>query len=168
MNQSNSLNLFRSPEIIEHVSEVFYLLNFFSKTQLQQWAQVPSEFSPVWVELGAIHCNTDSSIHFLTLIFSGRIDLNLVEPYIFIFNETIKLIFYEISGLLDDWILNTYYDFVFLKRSEDEIMNPDRIWLVLSRLCKIALSYEDWGKYQINELSFEYFVKKYTHPYDPI
>jgi hypothetical protein len=74
----------------------------------------------------------------------------------------------EITALLDDWILNTYYDFIFLKRPEDEIMNPDRIWLILSRLCKIALSCEDWDKYQVNELSFEYFVEKYTYPYDPV
>lgn len=80
-----------------------------------------------------------------------------------------KCILYEIRALLDDWILAIpNYDFIFLKRSEDEITNTDRIWLILSRLCKIALSYEDWDKYQINGLSFEYFVENYTRPYAPV
>ncbi|WP_009633644.1 hypothetical protein [Synechocystis sp. PCC 7509] len=163
MNQSNL-----SSAIREHISEIFYLLNFFSQTQVEQWDRVPSDFSPAWVEIGDIQCNADSSIFFLTLMLSGRVYLNFLEPHIHIFNENMKSILYEIGGLLDDWIINTYYDFIFLKRTEDEIMNPDRIWLILSRLCKIALGYEDWGKYQIDELSFDYFVKNYTHSYDPI
>ena len=166
MSKSKSLKVFRLPEIKEHISEVFYLLNFFSQPQLEQWGKVPDAFFPSWVDMS--HRNADSPILFLTLILSSRIDLNLVEPYIFIFNEKIKLIFYEISGLLDNWILDTPHDFIFLKRQEDEIMDTDRIWLILSRLCKIALSYEEWDKYQINELSFKYFVDKYAHPYDPI
>ncbi len=169
MNQSNSLGLFRTPEIIEHTSEIFYLLNFFSQTQQEQWNRVPDDFPPRWVELGNVQCNADSSILFLTLIFFGRIYLNPLETYCYTFNEKMKCILYEILALLDDWILAIpNYDFIFLKRSEDEIMNPDRIWLILSRLCKIALGYEDWEKYQINELSFEDFVEEYTHPYDPI
>jgi hypothetical protein len=99
-------------------------------------------------------------------------DLNCVEPYFYIFNtfeEELQCIFYEIEALLNDWILAIpNSNFIFLKRSDDEIMNHDRIWLILSRLCKIALSYKDWDKYQMNELSFEYFVQKYTRPYDPI
>lgn len=169
MNQSKSLELFRSSEIIEHTSEIFYLLNFFSQTQQEQWKRVPDDFPPRWVELGSIHCNADSSIFFLTLIFDGRIELQPLEPYCYIFNEEMRCILYEIHALLYDWILAIpNYDFIFLKRSEDEIMDTDRIWLILSRLCKIALSYEDWNKYQINELSFDYFVEKYTRPYDPI
>lgn len=172
MNQSNSSELFSSPETREHISEIFFLLNFFSQTQLEQWNQVPDDFPPRWVELGSIHCNADSSILFLTLILSGRMDLNCVEPYFSIFNtfeEELQCILYEIGSLLNDWILAIpNYDFIFLKRSEDEIMNPDRIWLILSRLCKIALSYENWDKYHINKLLFEYFVVNYTRPYDPI
>jgi hypothetical protein len=168
MNKLNTSRLFRSSETTEHISEIFYLLNFFSQTQVEQWDQVPDNFSPAWVEVGGIQCNADSSILFMTLMLSGRIYLNSLEPHIYTFNEKMKSILYEIVGLLDDWIINTQYDFIFFKRTEDEIMNPDRVWLILSRLCKIALGHEDWKKYQIKELSFEYFVEKYTYPYEPI
>lgn len=50
----------------------------------------------------------------------------------------------------------------------EEVSNASKIWLVLSRLCEISLSYEDFNKYHINELSFEYFLNKYTSPYDPV
>lgn len=166
MNKSKSLDFFRLPEIKEHTSEVSYLLIFFSRSQLEQWEKVPDDFLPSWVDMS--HRNADSPILFLTLMLSSRIDLNLVDPYIFTFNKKTKLIFYEISGLLDNWILQTHHDFIFFKRQEDEIMDNDRIWLILSRLCKIALSYEDWNRYEIDELSFDYFVKRYTSPYDPI
>jgi hypothetical protein len=170
MNKANRSNFFKNPEIAEHTSEMFYLLNFFSKTQLQQWAAVPDDFPPAWVELGGIQCNADRSILFLTLILSGRIYMNFVEPYRYIFNEEKMIsILCEIYALLTDWILNhPDYDFIFSKRPDDEIMNPDRIWLILSRLCKIALSFENWDEYHINELSFEYFQEKYTHTYDPL
>lgn len=168
MNKTNRSKFLKSSEITEHISEIYYLLNFFSQTQLEQWKQVPDYFPRIWVELGSIQCNADSSILFLTLILSGRVDLNFVDPFCYAFNEEMKSILHEIDALLEDWILNTYYDSIFLKRPEDEIMNPDRIWLILSRLCKIALSCEDWDKYQVNELSFEYFVEKYTYPYDPV
>jgi hypothetical protein len=173
MNKSNSSEseLFSFSEVAEHVSEIFYLLNFFSQTQLQQWEGVPDKFTPAWVEIGSIQCNTDNSIHFLALILSGRIYLNGFlniddSPFC---EKMRNLLFYEIGGLLDDWILAICnIDFIFLKRPENEIMDNDRIWLIVSRLCKIALSYEDWNQYEIDELSFDYFVKKYTSPYDPV
>lgn len=170
MNKANLSNFFKSPEIAEHISEMFYLLNFFSKTQLQQWAAVPDDFPPAWVELGGIQCNADGAIFFITLVLSGRININFVEPYCHIFDDQKMIsILHEIGALLTDWIIDhPYHDFIFSKRPENEIMNPDRIWLILSRLCKIALSFENWDKYQINELSFEYFQEKYTYPYDPL
>lgn len=154
-----------SQEETEHISEIFYFLNFFSQTQLEQWSQVPEFFSPVWVEIGCIHCNVDNSIRFFTYVFIGRIDL---IPLFSVLNKKTKNILHdEIKVLLDYW-MTEFYDFIFLKREELELSDIDKIWLILSRLCKIALSYEDWKKYPINELSFEYFLEKYTHPYDPI
>ncbi|MEL4897495.1 hypothetical protein [Crocosphaera sp. Alani8] len=154
-----------SREEIEHISEIFYLLNFFSQTQLEQWSQVPESFPPIWVETGCIHCNVDNSIRFFTYVFIGRIDL---IPLFSVLNKKTKNILHdEIKVLLDYW-MTEFYDFIFLKREELELSDIDKIWLILSRLCKIALSYEDWKRYPINELSFEYFLAKYTHPYDPI
>jgi hypothetical protein len=156
-----------SLEVTKYISEMFYLLNFFAKPQLEQWNQVPIDIEPVWVEHSGIQCNVHSSIHFMSLMLSGSIDLNGV--YRRVLNE--KLSYFlcsEIGGLLDDWILNTNYE-IFSRRENDEfISGPDRIWLILSRLCKIALTYDDWKEYQIDELSFGYFIEKYTYPYDPI
>jgi hypothetical protein len=161
----NNVEASQFSEEIEHVSEIFYLLNFFSQTQQQQWNQVPDDFPPKWVEIGSIHCNVDNSIYFLACVFIGRIDL--ITFFTSLNEETKNILHYEIKGLLDYW-MTEFYSFIFLKREESELSDIDNIWLILSRLSKIALSYEDWDKYKINELSFAYFVEKYTRPYDPI
>ncbi len=80
----------------------------------------------------------------------------------------------EINGLLDSWMTDAIgYEHIFTKRPEDlrhgvdGIYGADQIWVVLSRLCKIALDYDDWEKYPTNKLSFEHFVEKYATEYDP-
>jgi hypothetical protein len=61
--------------------------------------------------------------------------------------------------------MTQYDDSIF---EMEDVSNASKIWLILSRLCKISLSYEDFSEYYINELSFEYFLNKYTSPYDPV
>jgi hypothetical protein len=155
---------YKSPEAKEHISEMFYLLNFFALTQLEQWENIPDEFTPAWVEMnGSCHCNVRDPILFLSLALVGQIEsvfsFNIFEE------ETKNVLFYELKTLLD-WMNNSFFDFIFLKRPESELSDIDRIWLVVSRMCKIASNYENWDRYEIENLSFEHFVKKYAYPYD--
>jgi hypothetical protein len=153
---------YKLPEVKSHISEIFYLLNFFTFTQLEQWKNVPDDFTPAWVEMnGSCQCNVRDPILFLSLALAGQLEsvfsFNIFEE------DTRNILFYELRTLLE-WMHNS--DVTFFKRSELELTDYDRMWLIVSRLCKIALSYENWEKYQIQDLSFEDFVKKYAYPYD--
>lgn len=53
-------------------------------------------------------------------------------------------------------------------KDKKQLLVSGKIWLVLARLCQIALSFEDWSRYEIQELSFEYFVENHSYPYDPV
>jgi hypothetical protein len=153
---------YKLSEVKSHISEIFYLLNFFALTQLEQWGKVPDNFTPAWVEMnGSCQCNVSDPILFLSLALAGQLEsvfsFNIFEE------DTRNILFYELRTLLE-WMHDS--NVIFVKRSEPELTDYDRIWLIVSRLCKIALSYENWGKYQIQDLSFEDFVKKYAYPYD--
>jgi hypothetical protein len=156
-------------EVTEHSSEIYYLLYFFSQSQNEQWNQVPDDFTPCWVDVH--HCNAETPILFLALVFSGIFGVMYPYPYKFS-DEFLDFINCEIFGLLDSWMIDSgCYEYVFTKRpenSEHGHFGADRIWVVLSRLCKIALNYDDWEKYSIKQLSFEHFVEKYATDYDPL
>jgi hypothetical protein len=154
---------YKSPEAKEHISEMFYLLNFFALTQLEQWENIPDDFTPAWVEMnGSCQCNIYDPITFLTLALVGQCEsvfyFNILEE------ESKNVLFYELKTLLD--LMYESLSHLFPKRSESELSDYDRIWLVVSRMCKIALSCENWGKYQIQNLSFDYFIQKYAYPHD--
>ncbi len=152
-----------SAELREHISEIYYFLNLFSQTQIERLEKVPVEFVPCWIEPPGIHCNVNSWIQFLCFIFIGRINCIGLLPS---FNERLEnILFDEIFALMD--LMTNYLDWnlLFVKQ---ENLYPHNVWLVISRLCKIALSFEDWDKYQMDELSFEYFIGKYAYPFDPI
>jgi hypothetical protein len=151
----------RSTELQEHISEIYYFLNFFAQTQLKRLEQVPADFVPCWIEPPEIHCNVHSSIQFLCFIFIGRINCISSLPS---FNQTLEnILFDEILVLMN--MMTDYLAWDLLFRQQENLY-PHNVWLVVSRLCKIALSFEDWSKYQIDELSFEYFVDKYAYPFD--
>jgi hypothetical protein len=164
------MQLNQSNENIEKISEIFYLLTFFSKTPTEQWDIAPKNFAPVWVETTHFHCNIYSPILFLTGMLANLLEYIIFEDRHYNFNkDTIKLFQEEIYPLLVEWILKAYdYNNNLIFENQEEITESSKIWLVLKRLCQIALSYEDWDKYQINELSFDYFLGKYTYPYDPL
>jgi hypothetical protein len=154
--------LSQSTELREHISEIYYLLNFFSQTQLERLELVPIEFAPCWIEPPEIHCNVHTPIQFLCFIFIGRINCIRLVPS---FNERLEnILFDEIFALMD--LMTNYLNWNLLFREQDNLY-PHNVWLVISRLCKIALSFEDWSKYQIDELSFEYFIDRYAYPFDP-
>jgi hypothetical protein len=173
MNQSKLSKFLSSPEITEHVSELLYLLEFFSKTRNEQWADLPDDFSPCWVDL--THGNAETPVLFLAMVCSSLINSCNSYPYCHRFSDDLRAFMNcEIYGLLDSWMINAIgYEHIFTKRPEDlmhgadGIYGADRIWVVLSRLCKIALDYDDWEKYPTNKLSFEHFVEKYATEYDP-
>jgi hypothetical protein len=151
-----------SAELREHISEIYYFLNFFAQTQLERLEQVPVEFAPCWIEPPDIHCNVHSSIQFLCFLFIGRINCIGLLPS---FNQRLEnILFDEILALMN--IMTDYLAWDILFRQQDNLY-PHNVWFVVSRLCKIALSFEDWSKYQIDELSFEYFLDKYAYPFDP-
>jgi hypothetical protein len=151
-----------SAELREHISEIYYFLNFFAQTQLERLEQVPVEFVPCWIEVPEIYCNVHSATQFLCFIFIGRINCIGLLPS---FNEKLEnILFDEIFALMD--LMTNYLDWNLLFRQQENLY-PHNVWLVISRLCKIALSFEDWSKYQIDELSFEYFIDKYAYPFDP-
>jgi hypothetical protein len=160
----------QSDENIENISEIFYLLTFFSKTPREQWNIVPKDFAPAWVETAHFHCNIYSPILFLTAMLSHVLEDMIFENRNYNFNkDTIKLFQEEIYPLLSEWIIKAYdYNNDLIFENEEEATKSSKIWLVLKRLCLIALSYEDWDKYQANELSFDYFLGKYAYPYDPL
>jgi hypothetical protein len=147
----------------ESISEIFYLLNFFSNTRSEQWNLVPHYFPPAWVRTASCECNVYNSIYFLSCIFAGSIE-DTFPTFYDLENDFSAILQDEIKPLIDDW-MTQYNDSIF---EMEEVSNASKIWLVLSRLCKISLSYEDFNKYHINELSFEYFLNKYTSPYDPV
>ncbi len=155
-----------STEFREHISEIYYFLNFFSQTQLERLEQVPVEFTPCWVEVPQVYCNVHNSMTFLCFIFIGRLN----SAYCFSSpNEELKsILFYEILALMDliTEHLESNLRFVLSVKQEEDY--PHNAWLVVSRLCKIALSFESWSKYEIDELSFDYFLNKYAYPFDPI
>jgi hypothetical protein len=173
MDQSKLSKFLSSPEITEHVSELLYLLEFFSKTRYEQWADLPDDFAPCWVDIH--HGNADTPILFLAMVCSCLIRHCSLYPYCHRFNDELRAFMNcEIHGLLDSWMIDVICnDHIFTKRPEDlaygddGISGADRIWVVLSRLCKIALDYDDWRKYPTNKLSFEHFVEKYATEYDP-
>lgn len=157
------MQLSQSNENIENISEIFYLLTFFSKTTSEQWSIVPHYFPPVWVRNLSTECNIYNSIYFLSCIFIGSIE-DMNSTLWELKSEMVDILKNEIGPLLNDW-MTEYNDAIFEK---EEMSDASKIWLVLSRLCKIVLSSEDWNKYPIKELSFEYFLSKYTSPYDPV
>jgi hypothetical protein len=173
MSQSKLSKFLSSPEITEHVSELLYLLEFFSKTRYEQWADLPDDFAPCWVDI--YHGNAETPVLFLVMVFSSLIYVSHLYPYCHRFSDDLcAFLSCEIDGLLDSWMINAIgYEHIFTKRPEDladgndGISGADRIWVVLSRLCKIALDYDDWEKYPTDKLSFEHFVEKYAAEYDP-
>jgi hypothetical protein len=172
----NNLQSPQSSENLENISEMFYLLNFFSKSPREQWSIMPENFVPVWVETYHFHCNIYSSILFLACMLAESIDEGFfVNTYMCTYNRQnfdrniVSILEDEIYPLLVEWIFKAYsYNNDSIFEKEEEITEPSKIWLVLSRLCQIALSFEDWSKYEINELSFEHFVEKHSYPYDPV
>ena len=150
-----------STELREHISEIYYFLNSFSQTQLERLEQVPVEFVPCWIEPPGIHCNVHSSIQFLCFLFIGRINcIGLLTS----FNERLEsILFDEILALVE--MMTDYIDWNLLFGKEENLY-PHNVWLILSRLCKIALSFENWSDHQIDELLFEYFLDKYAYPFD--
>jgi hypothetical protein len=100
---------------------------------------------------------------FLCFIFIGR--LNSAYCFPSCNKELQSILFYEILALID---LITEYLESHLRFVKQQDLYPHNAWLVVSRLCKIALSFEDWSKYEIDELSFDYFLNKYGYPFDPI
>jgi hypothetical protein len=170
----NKMNLNQSSESAENISEIFYLINFFSKVPSEQWNSVPDTFTPVWVETYSVQCNIHNQILFLTCMFLKNIEETLWEKHGFN-QSTVEVLVNEIHPLIDCWVLGDYFyrqahdynsDFIFEK--EEEITEPSKIWLVLKRLCQIVLNLEDWSNYEIRELSFRHFVEKHSHPYDPV
>ncbi|MBV6626751.1 MAG: hypothetical protein KI793_28070 [Rivularia sp. (in: Bacteria)] len=164
MNETNDYKLSQSPENSNNISELFYLLNFFSKTFTEQWDAVPKEFTPVWVETYSVHCNVYNPIFFLTCMLMRSIEEMLCKSYGFK-EETVLILEYEIHSLLDFWI--TEYNYIIFEK-EGGITGSGGIWLVLARLCKIALSYENWSIYKVQKLSFDYFLEKHSHAYDAV
>ena len=160
----------KSNEKIENISEIFYLLTFFSKPPKEQWNSVPKNFDPIWVETAHFHCNIYSPILFLTAMLAHILEDIILEDRYYNFNkDTTKLFQEEIYPLVVEWILKAYdYNNDLIFENEQETTDSSKIWLVLKRICQIALSHEDWEKYQTNELSFDYFLDKYTYPYDPL
>ncbi len=72
MNQSKLSKFLSSAEITEHVSELLYLLEFFSKTRHEQWDDLPDDFAPCWVDL--THGNAETPVLFLELVCSSLIN----------------------------------------------------------------------------------------------
>jgi hypothetical protein len=81
--------------------------------------------------------------------------------------KTIMILEDEIHPLICYWILEECdKDYIFEK--QEEITEAGKIWLILRRLCQTALSFENWSKYEIKELSFDHFLENYSYPYDPL
>jgi hypothetical protein len=155
--------LWRYEQNTENISEIFYLLNFFSQTHSQQWELVPSAFTPVWLEGSSVYCNIYNPIYFLFCILADSIDS--IDRRCGLSYETIDILENEMYTLVYYWMIESH-DEVFDIKEEVIGHSNIKIWLVLRRLCKAALSCEDWGKYQIEDLSFEYFLEKYASPFD--
>jgi hypothetical protein len=151
----------------DNVSEIFYLLNFFSKESSEQWCLVPDSFSPVWVETYEVQCNVYSPILFLVCMLMRSVE-EMMEKSYFLNEGVMGILIDEIYPILAYWMIDAYgcRDFVFEKDSETT--GSGKIWIVLRRLCKIALSLENWSEHEIQGLSFNYFVEKYSYPYDPV
>jgi hypothetical protein len=150
----------------ECVQEIFYLLNFFSKSYEIQWDTVPKNFTPVWIEIGMVQCNVSTPIDFLICMLTGSIESMEVIQGKYQFNDnTIDILVNEVYSLVEYWIIPCIE---FILSTETMYYDKLKIWLILSRLCKITLSYENWEKYQLNDLSFEHFLEKYAYPYDSI
>ncbi|OCQ89486.1 hypothetical protein BCD64_26410 [Nostoc sp. MBR 210] len=164
MVEANNYKSSQSTDDSRNISELFYLLNFFSQIPGEQWDAVPKDFAPVWVETFSIHCNVYNPIFFLTCMLMRIIEEMLYNSYGFK-EETIRILEDEIHSLLAFWITE-YNNIIF--EEEGGITGPGQIWLVLARLCQIALSFEDWSRYEIQKLSFEYFVENHSYPYDPV
>jgi hypothetical protein len=154
---------FKSSDHTENMFELFYLLHFFSQTRLEQWQNVPISFPPIWARIGSIECNVYNPIYFLSCVFIGCIEES-VDISWWGSDDAASILRDEIKPLLDNW-MTEYNDSIFEK---EEISNANKIWLILSRLCKIVLSSKDWKECEINKLSFAHFVEKYTSEYDPV
>jgi hypothetical protein len=171
MAKINNLKSPRFPEDSENESEIFYLLNFFSRNLAEQWSTVPKNFIPVWVETPHFHCNIHSPILFLTAMLTRVLDdIVLKHDRSYDFNrDTIILFKEEIYPLLVEWILKAdSYNNDLIFENQEEITESTKIWFVLRRLCQIALSFEDWSKYEIKDLSFEFFLENHSYPFDPL
>jgi hypothetical protein len=151
---------------IEDISELFYLLNFFSKPYVEQWERMPDRFEPVWIDGDSCHCNVYSPIFFLLCIFADSV--GSVDKSFRLNQETVNILEDEVYTLVEYWMLDRSNDELFSRGNEDLFIGRSqiKIWLLLSRLCKLALSYEDLGKYQLRDLSFEHFLEKYAYPFD--
>jgi hypothetical protein len=158
----------------QNISEIFYLLHFFSKTPSEQWDVVPNDFVPIRIETFSIQCTIYNQVLFLTCIFVRSVEKMLYENCNFE-SDTFDILIEEIYPLINSWMLPYYFyqknfgqDYESIFEKEEEISERNKIWLVLRKLCQIALSFEDWSKYEIKELSFEYFVENHSYPYDPL
>jgi hypothetical protein len=99
MSQSKLSKFLSSPEITEHVSELLYLLEFFSKTRYEQWADLPDDFAPCWVDIH--HGNADTPVLFLVMVCSCLVRHCSLYPYCHRFNDELRTFMNcEIHGLL--------------------------------------------------------------------
>jgi hypothetical protein len=85
MSRSKLSKFLSSPEITEHVSELLYLLEFFSKTRYEQWADLPDDFAPCWVDI--YHGNAETPVLFLVMVFSSLIYVSHLYPYCHRFSD---------------------------------------------------------------------------------
>ncbi|BAB76780.1 hypothetical protein ACN23B_25500 [Anabaena sp. FACHB-709] len=93
---------------VKNISEIFYLLNVFSKTSLEQWDVVPNNFIPVWVETYSIQCNIHNPILFLICMLLRSLEETFLKNYGF--NQTtVNILENEIYPLVNYWFIGDYF-----------------------------------------------------------
>jgi hypothetical protein len=148
---------------MKEAGELYWLLKFFSQPLQEQWAQLPDRLDQVWVHFGEIDTATDQPVRVLALVFAEL--LNGCGSYLDSAGSdgsvTLEVLD-ELRVLLDWFMLESLRDIIFMKLDEPDQLHT--IWRTMRRLCLATLDQPAIHRWKGEDLSFQYFLAKYTVP----
>lgn len=149
--------------VIEPIQEVAWLLRFFSQPVQAQWTQVGPSFDHVWLSVGAAGREIAEPTHLLAIVFvESLLDSSALLRDGGSASLDTLLILDELRVLLDAFVIESFRHEVF-QQVEDPYGNH-LIWRTVARVCKAALEQPEVSAWVPGDLTFGWFLKRYTTP----
>src|SRR5262249_30884973 len=141
------------------VDQLRFLLEFFAKSQQDQWREIPTLDHPVLVR------GTDFE-------FATKMPLRVAAAVLVLLlrettasSATTAEVLEEMRVLVYPWMMESTRLEIFSKREEPE--EADVIWRTLSRLCRLALNDPQFSGLVPSAVTLAELVEEYSAPLNP-